>query len=416
MERKLRLPLLLLALIIIFVAAFPVLADDGNTAFIKFGSRGEKISELQRMLQEAGFFPAGQKITGYFGYITYGAVAALEKKYGLPVDGQVGQEEWEILYNRKLPKTVMGYYTVDYPGDRQSHDSLLKPNLMVNQVAMFDFCVDSKGNLTGNVSYEGIRLAKRKGCKPLMVVHNIAGGTYNKWAAGSAISVESYRRNLVDNIVKQVKQNDYEGVNIDLEGIPPQYRDHFNTFLEELSSRLKPGAKLVTVTVPAKTSDDGANPWSGGYDYKTIGRLADLVVLMTYDEHWSGGPPGPVASVPWVAQVLDYSVKVIPPYKILMGIACYGYDWPAGSNGRALKWKDVPALAGQYGNVKWDNYYCEPYLTYWKNGIRHQVWFENRYSLAIKLVLVKSYGLGGIAFWRMGFEDASFWETLNEKL
>jgi len=56
-----------------------------------------------------------------------------------------------------------------------------------------------------------------------------------------------------------------------------------------------------------------------------------------------------------------------------------------------------------------------PYLIYWKNGVRHQVWFENRYSLAIKLGMVKNYNIGGIAFWRMGFEDDSFWETLARK-
>ncbi|MFZ5631891.1 MAG: hypothetical protein ACOY40_03520 [Bacillota bacterium] len=51
-----------------------------------------------------------------------------------------------------------------------------------------------------------------------------------------------------------------------------------------------------------------------------------------------------------------------------------------------------------------------------KSGPPGEVWFENRYSLAIKLGLVEKYGLGGIAFWRMGFEDASFWDTLERKL
>ncbi|MCL6478710.1 MAG: glycoside hydrolase [Peptococcaceae bacterium] len=318
------------------------------------------------------------------------------------------------LKGEKRSKVVLGYYTVDYPGDRLSYNSLLNYNYLVNQVAMFDFCIDGKGNLKGSPSAGGIQLAKRKGVKTLMVVHNFSAGTFDRQSASSAISVKSYRKNLIDGIVYQIEKNGYDGVNIDLESICLSCKNDFNTFLEELRGHLKPRSKLLTVAVPAKTGDESY--WSGAYDYKTIGRLADYIAIMSYDEHWREGPAGPVASLPWVTRVMDYAVSVIPPHKILMGIACYGYDWPQGQTAAAIKWKDIPAFAAQYGNVRWDNNSSVPYLIYWKNGVKHQVWFENRYSLAIKLGMVEVYGLGGIAFWRMGFEDASFWDTLERKM
>jgi len=328
------------------------------------------------------------------------------------VNGKVGAEEWNILYHKSQSKVVLGYYTVDYPGDKLSHDSLVKNSQLISQSAMFDYAVDEKGNLKGSASIEGIKVARSKGIKTLMVVHNISG-TIEGNAAYSAIT-DKYRKKLVDNIVNEIKRSGYDGVNVDLEGIPPAGKKYYNALLEDLRNQLGQ-SKLLTVAVPAKTSDNGST-WNGAYDYKTIGRLADYVVIMSYDEHWGGGPPGPVASIPWVTKVLDYSTKVIPPHKILMGIAAYGYDWPSGQKGKAIKWNSMSRLISQYGGVKWDNNYSVPYLKYWKGSVQHQVWFENKYSLAIKLGMVKKYDLGGIAFWRMGFEDASFWETIKNKL
>ena len=56
------------------------------------------------------------------------------------------------------------------------------------------------------------------------------------------------------------------------------------------------------------------------------------------------------------------------------------------------------------------------YLIYYdQRGYRHEVWFENRFSLALKLDLANRYDLAGIAVWRLGFEDYSFWQTVAEK-
>lgn len=414
MRRNVRICLFVFTLMLILTPAFPLLAGSGSQDTLALGSSGERVTELQRLLQKAGFFPASQKVTGYFGWITYNAVTALEKKHGLQVNGQVGSKEWSILYGQKS-RVVLGYYTVDYPGDRLSYNSLANFGHLVDFTAMFDFCVDGKGNLKGSVSPEGIKLAREKGARTLMVVHNISLGSFDHKAAYSAITIKANRNNLVDNIVNQVDKYRYDGVNIDFEGIPAQCRGDFNLFLEALSGKLKERKKLLTVAVPAKISDAG-NSWSGAYDYRTIGRLSDFVVIMTYDEHWISGKPGPVASLPWVVQVLKYATGVMPSQKVLMGIGCYGYDWPEGRKGKPVKWKDMPALVSRYGGVKWDNGFSVPYMTYKINGVKHQVWFENRYSLAIKLNLIEKYDLGGIAIWRMGFEDASFWETLRQKL
>jgi hypothetical protein len=44
-------------------------------------------------------------------------------------------------------------------------------------------------------------------------------------------------------------------------------------------------------------------------------------------------------------------------------------------------------LTSKYRGVRWNDYYASPYLVYYEKGVKHEVWFENKYSLRIKLDL-----------------------------
>ena len=60
--------------------------------------------------------------------------------------------------------------------------------------------------------------------------------------------------------------------------------------------------------MPAKTWDDPNNAWSGA---ATTRRwvIADAIMIMTYDEHWSGGSAGPVASIGLGKRVVGMPLK-----------------------------------------------------------------------------------------------------------
>ncbi|SHE90551.1 glycosyl hydrolase family 18 protein [Desulforamulus putei] len=310
---------------------------------------------------------------------------------------------------------VMGYYAKDWYTDNESYNSLVNYHSYLDYVATFTARINSNGRLIVDFPpSEGISLAKKKGVKPLLVVHNMYNGM--DVASASAVLGDPQKRwQLAVNIASLVKEYGYAGVNIDLEAVPTWNRNDYNKFLWELKGLLKPGGYLLTAAIPAKNSHQWNNNWSGAYDYKEIGRVCDYVMLMTYDEHWFGGQPGPIASLPWVQSVLDYAVSQMPSNKIILGLAAYGYDWSYSKN-RSVKWKDVNALVRQTGAaVRWDNASSSPYFYYWKGSEKHEVWFENKYSLGIKLGLLKSYKLGGVGIWRMGFEDHTFWNTLHNK-
>ncbi|HZK02649.1 MAG TPA: S-layer homology domain-containing protein, partial [Anaerovoracaceae bacterium] len=80
---------------------------------------------------------------------------------------------------------------------------------------------------------------------------------------------------------KTIGYNPYSGVSIDFEGMKGNsLRVGFNDFLTDLSKALKPLGKTIYVAVHPATSD-GA--YYDAYDYRTIGHVADKVILMAHD-------------------------------------------------------------------------------------------------------------------------------------
>jgi spore germination protein YaaH len=410
-----------LVVFFLFAVWFPTVALAGTNVTpgnLRLGDRGPDVTLLQTKLKVAGFYQ-GEKVSGYFGLNTLFAVSKFEKANRLRVDGIVDAEEWIALQKLtaipadKLKKMVLGYYTVDYTGDKLSYNSLDKYSSYIDTVATFSFKVNRDGSLTGEVPQDALKLAKERSVETLLLVHNI-GQPIDSDAAHYALSVAENRSRLEANIMSKVKANGYNGVNIDIEALPPGDRQYYNIFLKELGDQLHKENLLLTVSIPAKTFDSTNDSWSGAYSYKDIGQLVDQAMIMTYDEHWFGGSPGPIASVPWINKVMDYAVEVMPREKIFLGVAAYGYDWSSQGT-RAVRWNQVNDLVKNSGNVIWDNTNSVPCVIYYKNGVRHELWFENNYSLRFKLETVKSYNVSGIAIWRLGFEDDSFWKMVNDE-
>lgn len=311
---------------------------------------------------------------------------------------------------------VLGYYVVDYPGDTSASRTLQNFGSLIDSVASFSFRVDDHGNLVSATPPDGTQPASIRNFDTLVLIHNYVNGGFEAAVAHNLLASKANRQHLIQNTFRVLQQYGYRGVNVDLENIPPADRQYYNALIREFKETLAPAGYLTTVSIPAKSGDNPYNPWCGAFDYVTIGQYADWVQIMTYDEHSLGTAPGPVASLPWVTQVIQYAVTRIPPEKILLGIAVYGYDWsPAGA--KMMPASSIATLAGIYdARPRWNSTYGVPYLYYYKGGIRHEVWYENAYSTRLKLDLVAKYGLMGIGIWRLGYEEKTFWQVVAEKL
>jgi len=297
--------------------------------------------------------------------------------------------------------------------------SVLNNEQTMTALATFSFQIDKLGNINGAAPGQALAKAAESGIKTLALIHNWAGSGFSRDAVHNVLTKPEAADNAIKNIIDIIVNNGYQGVNIDFENVAPGDRQALSDFMAKLSSALKEKGLKVTMSVPAKTWDDPKGGWGGAFDYAALGKVVDQLMIMTYDEHWFGGPAGPVASLGWVEKVIKYAVSQVPEEKVLMGIGVYGYVWDTvtGKTTRAIPASGALAKVIQTGAaLNWDDKAQVPYYYYWQNGIKHVIWFENNESAALKLNLVKQYGLGGIAIWRLGFEADGFWSMVKEKM
>ena len=267
---------------------------------------------------------------------------------------------------------------------------------------------------------QALRVAGENGLKSLALVHNIRQTqsgevNFDVSLSHAVLANAQSRQNAVEDIYRVLREWDMSGVHIDFEMVLPSDRQNLNLFIKALSERLRPAGLAVTIAVPSKTYNDISSTWAGGFDYGTIGQYVDQMMLMTYDEHWRGGPPGPVASIGWVERVVRYAISTgVPPEKIVLGIPAYGYDWPASGRGRSVTYRQAMELASAHGaRIQWDDVAKVPYFKY---GAGRTVYFEDRSSVSHKIELVKKYGLAGISLWRLGQEDPGIWSVIRNNL
>lgn len=312
-------------------------------------------------------------------------------------------------------KSVLGYSTYYYTGDNTSYNSLVNYTSLINEVAIDTYKVDSLGNITGTIPYNQLTYANSNKITTYAMVSN----NFNGDTAKALLENPNNRQKFISNILEALKVNNYKGVNIDIEGVYYYDRNYFTTFMSELYSTLHAQGFLVTVAVPAKTWDNVNDGWSGAYDYGQIQKYSDKIILMTYDEHWSGGTPGPIASIGWVQRVVNYTVSVVPRDKIMLGLAAYGYDWPSNGGGaKACSVNEAYSIAAKYAaQIKWDAASQSPYFNYTdSSGVYHTLWFENSTSISYKLDIVNNYNLSGISIWRLGLENSDYWNIIKTKL
>lgn len=296
------------------------------------------------------------------------------------------------------------WFYVNTPDSRSSFVQHLDK---IDALVPFWFGVTQEGGLLDQSDPEAERIAKENNVPIIAIVHN-----YSNPQLGAIIhdllTDETLRHRLVDSIEQMLAARSFAGVNIDFEFVPPADRPYLNAFMRELYTRLAPWF-LVTISAPAKLSDDPRHPFSGAFSYATLGRYSHQVFILAYDEHFT--QPGPIASIGFVQRVLDFALTEIPREKIKLGMAVYGYDWrEEGGFPETLSHAEAVARARRHGvPIVYDEQAQEPTYTYTVNGVRHIVWFEDARSFAVKLGLIRRLGIPGFIAWRLGQEDPRIW-------
>ena len=250
--------------------------------------------------------------------------------------------------------------------------------------------------------------ALRFGTQPILTLTPFGpDGSFNNRLINSVVNNETYKNNLIQNLLETMSEKGYEGVDIDFEYILASDRDSFTAFVWEVAETMRANGYHTSVALAPKTSSDQPGLLYEGKDYRALGEAADHVLLMTYEWGYTYGPPMAVAPIHQVRRVVEYALTQIPAEKIDLGIPNYGYDWPlpyVRGITKAATVNNIQAvrIAIAYGvAIQFDELSQSPYFTYNAEGTEHEVWFEDVRSLQAKFNLIKEYSLRGCGYWQI---------------
>jgi len=192
----------------------------------------------------------------------------------------------------------------------------------------------------------------------------------------------------------------WDGVVLDFENLDATVRDRYPSLVAHLADALRRRRVLVTVPAFTDANSDDAAP----YDLAGLSRNGVGIVWMAYDQHDPTSEAGPVGGLPWVRQSLAAALRSVPPAQLLMGVASYGYAWPAkGQSGEAadLTVPEAAALAAQpRAHVAFD-----PVQAEWGGTLPdgRTLWYDDARSLAARAQVAAAAHVG-VALWRIGSE------------
>ncbi len=288
-----------------------------------------------------------------------------------------------------------------------SNSSLAFHLRAVAQVTPTGWQAQADGSILGTPDQSAVG---RAGAAGIPIWPSLANDSTNPPATDQLLNNPKATAHLVNEMVAAIRFDGFGGINLDFEGMAPSDRAPFTAFVEQLATALHAhGAKLIVDLVPHDFA--GVNAYSAAYDVAAIGKVADFADLMAYDQHGSGGSPGPVAGLDWDNAILQATLPDLNPAHVLLGIPLYGRAW--GSLGGASAYSNVlyNALAIPGARVDYDFSAQTPFIVSPDGSLT--TYFDDADSLSRKIALVRTYRLAGIAAWRLGFEDPGFWSVFG---
>lgn len=269
---------------------------------------------------------------------------------------------------------------------------------------------------------------------PTVSDYNQQNAGFDAAISNAVLSDPAKFASSIQHLVDFANDEGFAGIDLDFEAVEPKNKDAFSRYVKDLGARLHTHKKRLIVSIPAKTSDLEPE-YLGGYDYAQLGKFVDYFQLMTYDQvgpGWSSAGfnnetwPGPESGADWHKAMLEYAVSRVPASKVLSGLPTYGYDY---STNKQVHWADyATVISAHKATVRRDAASQTPFATWgsvtqlteavqWsKKTAQPVLWYDDKASIEVKTRLVGTLKLAGTSVWAMGYENAAFWNAVEQGL
>ncbi len=278
-----------------------------------------------------------------------------------------------------------------------------RPEMPITDLCLFNFGLDEVGHVEGQLDTPFLQKVQAAGVRAHLVVASSGKRSLFHFLLEPRYGVTE---RVVSELVDLAERYPAEGLQLDFEGLRPEDRQNLVSFIRRLRDRLRAGC-ILSLALPAKTKTSGS-----AYHYRDLRELVDRCVIMAYDFHWKGGPPGSISPRDWHDRVVAHALKELPRTKVVIALPFYGRIWQKSRVARATRYaaldeylrrKDVAIQYDADGSHRFT----------FTEVVEAEGWFEDAASLYAKLESSWRAGVRAVGFWRLGQEDPRVWEPLR---
>jgi len=159
------------------------------------------------------------------------------------------------------------------------------------------------------------------------------------------------------------------------------------------------GVTTIAVAIPAEPDE--------AYPTRELIRIADFVLVMLYDQHWSGSEAGPISAPDWMTRNLSRVVGEVGASRVVAALPLYGYYWPKGKSGTGISY----AAGVRYAQREAIRLSRDSASRAMRGSGEHSaVWVTDAALLGELMEGVEKLGVKRYAFWRLGQEDPAVWK------
>ena len=327
------------------------------------------------------------------------------------------REEMKIEKQIKEQVSLVWDYYSEYASAPDRSGANIK-GVNVVSPTMANIIRTGKGKLNINIGESGEQYIKWAHNNNYKVWALVSNNSY-KTPTSEILNDYKLREYLISQIVNIAIKYDLDGINIDFEYMNESDRDMFSRFIIELAPRLKEYGKVLSVDV---TAPDGSAEWSLCYNRNKIGKVADYIIFMAYDQYGeSSTTAGTTAGANWVEANIKKFVEreEVSSEKLILGMPFYTRAWRETSEGaksNVVAMKYVDSVVPEEAERKWNEDLKQYYVEYQKNGIDYKMWIEDEISIKAKFDLMNKYKLAGAAYWQKDMEKQSIWNVVEQEI
>lgn len=330
----------------------------------------------------------------------------------IPVTDYVAPEYTSIAMEGKVS---LGWHAIGGAGGNSTLNEMVSGTKGMNVIAPTWFSLnDEEGNFRSYASKDYVDSAHAMGLQVWGVLDdfNYNNETGANLSVYNVLSSTTKRQRLAQSITDTALSLGLDGINLDFERLGSDSGIHFVQFLRELSVLCRSNGLVLSVDnyVPFNFNDY--------YRLDIQGQVADYVIIMGYDEHWHGsGDPGSVASIDYVSDGLDRTLEEVPAEKVVNALPFYTILWKiegAEVTDEYLTLRNTADFMNRMNvETTWQESTCQNYAEWTSGEVTYKIWLEDADSISVKLNVMSTKGIGGVAAWRLGYGTSEVWELIN---